>query len=161
MPLATVIAVSAAKVAVHLLINAQYGYQRDELYYLASGNHLAAGYVDYPPITPLLARLDSLLLGSSPWALRLLPALVGAVLVCLAALLARELGVGRKAQLVAAIAAATNGFLLGSNRLFQTVTFDELWWMATILVFARMLRTCDAQLWVAIVALLGLGLETS
>jgi hypothetical protein len=72
-----------AKLGVHLLTNGQYGYDRDELYYLASGNHPAAGYVDFPSITPLLARLDSLLFGNSPWMLRLVPSLVGAALVIL------------------------------------------------------------------------------
>src|SRR5262249_42692509 len=47
-----------------------------------------------------------------------------------------------------------------SNWLFQTVTFDELWWIATIYVFARLLRTGDARLWVVMGGLLGLGLET-
>jgi len=54
-----------AKLSVHLLTNGQCGYHRDELYYLASGNHPAAGYVDFPPITKLVARLDSVLLGNS------------------------------------------------------------------------------------------------
>jgi hypothetical protein len=160
LPLAAVTVVALAKLALHLLTNGQYGFHRDELYYLASSNHPAFGYVDYPSITPLLARLDTALLGASPWALRLFPSLVGAGLVILAALLARELGGGRPAQVLAAIATATNGFVLGSNWLFQTVTFDELWWMSTLLVFARLLRTGDRRLWLAIGALLGLGLET-
>ena len=29
----------------HMLTNANYGYQRDEFYYLACGRHLAWGYV--------------------------------------------------------------------------------------------------------------------
>jgi 4-amino-4-deoxy-L-arabinose transferase-like glycosyltransferase len=160
MPIAAIALVAGAKLAVHLLTNGQYGYQRDELYYLASGNHPAAGYVDYPSITPLLARLDAILLGNSPWALRLVPSLVGACLVLLVALLTRELGGGRKAQILGALAAGTSLMLLGSNWLFQTVTFDQLWWIAAILVFARLLRSSDARLWLAIGALLGLGLET-
>jgi 4-amino-4-deoxy-L-arabinose transferase-like glycosyltransferase len=160
LPLVAVVTVAAAKLVLHLVTNGQYGYQRDELYYLASGNHPSAGYVDYPPITPLLARLDSTLLGDSPWALRLLPTVVGVSLVLLTALVARELGGGRNAQVLAAIATASNGFMLGSNWLFQTVTFDELWWTAAIWLFARMLRTRDVRLWLAIGALIGLGLET-
>jgi len=149
-----------AKLAVHLLTNGQYGYHRDELYYLASGNHPAAGYVDYPPITPLLARLDVLLLGNSPWALRLMPSLVGAGLVVLAALIARELGGGREAQILSALATATSVLLFGTNWLFQTVTFDQLWWISAAYVFARLLRTGDLRLWLVLGLLLGLGLET-
>jgi len=155
-----VAALATAKLAVHLLTNGQYGYHRDELYYLASGNHPAAGYVDYPSITPLLARLDSLLLGNTPWALRLAPSLVGACLVVMVALIARELQASRRAQILAGAAAATSLMLLGSNWLFQTVTFDQLWWIAAILAFARLLRTRDARLWLVIGVLFGLGLET-
>jgi len=82
-----------AKLCLHLLTNGIYGYHRDELYYVASGNHPAWGYVDYPPITPMLARLDASILGNSPWALRLLPSLVGAGLVVLTALIAGELAI--------------------------------------------------------------------
>jgi 4-amino-4-deoxy-L-arabinose transferase-like glycosyltransferase len=85
---------------------------------------------------------------------------VGASLVVLVAVIARELGGGRRAQVLAALAAATSLLLLGTNWLFQTVTFDELWWIATIYVFVRLLRNGDARLWVAIGGLLGLGLET-
>jgi 4-amino-4-deoxy-L-arabinose transferase-like glycosyltransferase len=160
MPVFVVGGLALAKLVLHLATNGQYGYHRDELYYLASGNHPAFGYVDYPPITPLLGRLDAELLGNSPWMLRLLPSVVGAGLVVLVTLIARELGGGRRAQLLAAIAAATSLLLLASNWLFQTFTFDELWWIAALYVFARLLRTGDVRLWVAIGGLLGLGLET-
>src|SRR5260370_950914 len=115
LPTLAVAALALAKLGVHLLTNGQYGYHRDELYYLASGNHPAAGYGDCPPITPLLARLDSLLLGNSPWLLRLVPSLVGVARVILVALIARELGGGRTAQVLSALATATSVLLLGSN----------------------------------------------
>lgn len=159
-PTAAIALLVAAKLGLHLLTNGQYGYHRDELYYLASGNHPAAGYVDYPSVTPLMARLDSLLLGNSPWALRVVPSVVGAGLVVLVALITRELGGGRKAQLLGALAATTSVMLLGSNWLYQTVTFDQLWWMAAILAFTRLLRSGDVRLWLPIGVLLGLGLET-
>jgi hypothetical protein len=160
LPVVAVLAIAGAKLLVHLLTNGRYGYNRDELYYLASGRHPAFGYVDYPPVTPLLARIDSALLGDSPWALRLLPSLVGAGLVVLTAAIARELGGGRKAQLLAATAAATSWYLLGSNWLFMTSVFDELCWIAAIYAFIRLLRTGDPRWWLAVGALLGLGLET-
>jgi hypothetical protein len=160
MPVAAVAALALAKLTLHLVTNGLYGYHRDELYYLASGNHPAFGYVDFPPLTPLLAGLDALLFGNSPWMLRLVPSIVGAMLVILVALIARELGGGRGAQILAAVATATSLLLLGSNWLFQTVTFDQLWWIASLYVLARLLRTGDARLWVVIGGLLGVGLET-
>lgn len=43
--------------AVHLAVATRYGWHHDEFYYVMSGRHLAWGYVDQPPLVPLLARL--------------------------------------------------------------------------------------------------------
>src|SRR5947208_16590297 len=80
---------SAVALLVHLLTNGRYGYFRDELYYIACGQHLAFRYVDHPPLSILLLRLSQILLGDSLFAIRLLPALFGAATVALRGLIAR------------------------------------------------------------------------
>lgn len=154
------LALALAKLGVHLATNARYGFHRDELYYLASGRHLALGYVDYPPVAPLLARLSLTLFGGSVFGLRLFPALAGAVIVVLTGLIARELGGGRVAQVLAAIAALASPILLGANWLFQTVTFDQLTWTVALLLTVRLVRTGDPRWWLAVGLILGIGLET-
>jgi 4-amino-4-deoxy-L-arabinose transferase-like glycosyltransferase len=151
---------AVAVVALHLATNAQYDFHRDSLYYMDSARHPAWGYVDYPPVTPTIARLSLWIFGPSVWGLRMWPSLVGGVLVGLSALIPRELGGGRPAILLAAAAAATSLVLLGANWLFQTVTFDQLVWIAALLLFVRLNRTRDRRLWIAIGAVLGVGLET-
>jgi hypothetical protein len=146
--------------ALHAATNAQYDFHRDSLYYMDSARHPSLGYVDYPPLTPTFARLSLWLFGPSVWGLRLWPSLAGALMVVLAALIARELGGGRAARVLAAAGAATSLVLLGANWLFQTVTFDQLVWMSTFWVTARLLRTRDPRLWLAIGVLIGIGLET-
>ncbi|HEX6489440.1 MAG TPA: glycosyltransferase family 39 protein [Candidatus Dormibacteraeota bacterium] len=151
---------AGAVLALHLATNGLYDFHRDSLYYLDSARHPAWGYVDYPPVTPTIARLSLALFGPSVWGLRLWPSLAGSGMVLLAALIARELGGGRTARLLAALAAATSLVLLGANWLFQTVTFDQLVWMGVFFVTARLLRTGDRRLWLALGLLLGAGLET-
>ncbi len=93
-PLATapVLAIAAAVAALLVAFSGRYGYHRDELYFLACGQHLAWGYPDQPPLVPLIARLMSDLAPGSLALLRLPSALVTAALVVLTALAARELG---------------------------------------------------------------------
>src|SRR5437667_7549076 len=88
---ALIIFFGAVALLVHLLTNGRYGYFRDELYYIACGRHLAFGYVDQPPLSILLLRLSQILLGSSLFAIRFLPALAGAGTVAITGLIAREL----------------------------------------------------------------------
>src|SRR5437762_2681834 len=106
---AIIIAVLAvATLSLHLATNALYGFHRDSLYYLDSARHLAWGYVDFPPITPAIARLSLWIFGPSVWGLRLWPSLAGAGMVVLIPLITRELGGGPIARMLAAVAAATS-----------------------------------------------------
>src|SRR6202022_4794473 len=138
----------------------RYGGHRDEFYYLASSRHPALGYVDYPPITPLLARLDQAIFPGSLPALRLLPVPAGAAIIVGAALIARELGGNRLAQTLAALAVLISPMFVGANILFQTVSFDELVWAVACLLFVRLLRGADPREWLLLGLVFGIGLET-
>ncbi len=101
----------------HLLTNGNYGYFRDEFYYIAAGERLDLGYVDFPPFVALVAAFTRFLLGDSPVALRLLPALARALVVLLlAGLMVRALGGGRFAQGLVALATlvAPNFLVVGT-----------------------------------------------
>ncbi len=149
-----------AVLALHLATNGLYDFHRDSLYYMDSARHPAWGYVDYPPVTPMIARVSLWLFGASVWGLRLWPSIAGALMVVLAWLIASELGGGRTARLLAALGAATSPVLLGANWLFQTVTFDQVNWLVTFWLAARLLRTGDRRLWLALGLVAGVGLET-
>ena len=138
----------------------RYGWHRDELYYLASSRHLALGYVDYPPITPLLARVDQAIFPGSLPGLRLLTVLAGAVIIIVAALIAHELGGNRLAQGLAGLAALISPMFVGANILFQTVSFDQLVWAVACLLFVRLLRGADPREWLLLGLVFGIGLET-
>jgi len=107
---------------------------------------------------PAIARLVLATAGPSVVALRLLPALAGGAAVVLTALTARELGGGRTAQLVAALAAATSAQLLAMFHLLSTSPFDVVFWNVVVLLVVRMLRTGNDRLWLAIGGAGGVGL---
>ncbi len=154
--LAAVIAV--AKTAFQLATSGLYGAHRDEFYYLAGGHHLAWGYVDHPPIVPALYRLSEMLFGHSVSALHVLPALLGGIYVILAVLLAREFGGGRRAQLLAAVIATVAPLFLTTSHFLSTVSLDVVAWAVASLLLARLIRTEDRRLWLAVGIVVGLGM---
>src|SRR6187431_3596965 len=79
-----------------------YGYHGDELYFLAAGRHLAWGYPDQPPLTPLLAHLMDLVAPDSLVVLRIPAAVAAGLTVLFVSLIAREMGGRPRAQLIAA-----------------------------------------------------------
>src|SRR4029453_13312368 len=91
-----VVVVVAAKCAPHLAVAGRYGWQRDELYYAVAGRHLQGGYVEFPPVTAWLSALARVLFGWSLVGFRAFAILAGAVTIVVAALVARDLGGGRR-----------------------------------------------------------------
>lgn len=145
--------------AVHLATNATLGFHTDELYYLDCGRHPAFGYVDFPPIVPLLARLETEILGVSPWTLRVLPSLLGAGLVVLSALYVRRLGGSLRLQALALLISIGAPYFLGTNWVYQTVTFDEVTWMVALYWFMCLVIDHQPRYWIFLGVTLGIGLE--
>jgi 4-amino-4-deoxy-L-arabinose transferase-like glycosyltransferase len=125
----------------------EYGYFRDELYFRVLGAHPAWGYVDEPPLTPLLVRGSTAIFGDSLWALRLPAILCAAATLIIVALIARELGGGAYAQTVAAIGAAAS-FLLVAGHVLLTATPDMVFWSLAILLIVRALLRQQDRWWI-------------
>ncbi|WP_186382901.1 ArnT family glycosyltransferase [Amycolatopsis rhizosphaerae] len=139
---APVLLVAAAAATFLLALSGRFGYFGDELYFLVSGKyHFAWGYADNPWLVPALARLADALFPGSVVALRVLPALLTGLGVVLAALLAREFGGARRAQLLAAGACATSLQLLGAGHLLATYLLDPVLWTLTCWLLVRWVRT--------------------
>jgi Dolichyl-phosphate-mannose-protein mannosyltransferase len=150
---------AAAVVALHLATNGTLGFHTDELYYIDCGLHPALGYVDFPPVVPLLARLETDLLGISPWNLRILPTLLGGILVALSGAYVRRLGGSLRLQAIALLMAMAAPYFLGANWAFQTVTFDEVTWIVALYWFLSLVIDKRPRYWLYLGVTLGVGLE--
>jgi len=115
-----------------------YGYHRDELYFRMLAAHPAWGYVDEPPMTPMLVRGSTALFGDSLWALRVPAILFAVATVMLVALLCRELGGHRLAQVLAAFGGA-GVFPLIAGHVFLTATPDLAIWVLVVLFALHLL----------------------
>ncbi|MGY1639986.1 glycosyltransferase family 39 protein [Geodermatophilus sp. SYSU D00703] len=148
---------AGAVVLLLLALAGRYGYHRDELYFLRAGREAAFGYVDQPPLTPLLAAAVDALAPGSLVALRVPSALAAGGVVVLTGLLAREFGGGRGAQLLAAAAMAVSAVLLAVGHLLSTSTLDLLAWTALSWLLVRALRD-GGRIWLVTGAVAGLAL---
>ncbi len=136
-----VLVVAAAVGVLLTAVSGRYGYFGDELYFIAAGHHLAWGYADQPPMLPLIAlAMDTIAPGSLP-VLRIPATLATVAGIVLTALLAREFGGGRRAQLIAAGAFALSPNFLGTGHLLATSTVDPALWTALTWLLVRWVRT--------------------
>jgi hypothetical protein len=151
--------IAAAKFLIQILTAHRYGYFRDELFYLDLSHHLAWGYLDAPPLIAGLAALARTLFGTSLTALRLLPALAGALQVILAGLIARELGGGRFAQGLAGLTVATAPGFLGADHLLTMNAFELVFWTGCAYMLIRIIKNGTPRAWVWFGVFAGLGVE--
>ena len=151
------LAVAGAVAALLVATSWRYGFHRDELYFLVAGQHPDWGYPDQPPMTPILARLmDGL--GGSIVVIRLPSAIAGGVTVLLAGMTAREMGGGRRAQLIAAACTGVSATTLVTGHFVSTTTYDVMFSAALTWLLARSVRTGESWLLLPAGLALGLGL---
>jgi hypothetical protein len=147
-------------VAIHILLNGQYGFHRDELDFIMNARQLAWGYISYPPMTPFFARIGLELFGESLRGLRVLPAIAQGIVMILAGLMARDMGGKRNAQIMTAFAVFITPVSLLGGTVIMYFGFDYLWWVMVAFFTVRLLATDDERYWLGIGAAIGLGMMT-
>jgi 4-amino-4-deoxy-L-arabinose transferase-like glycosyltransferase len=144
----------------HILVSGRYGFHRDELQTYNNALHLAWGYVEYPPMTPFIGRVELALFGNSLRGFRFFPAVAQGIAMLLAGLAARELGGKREAQLVAALAVMITGPSLFCGSFLSYTSLDYPMWVLAAYLVIRLLKSEDARWWLAIGAAIGVGMMT-
>ncbi|HZU52309.1 MAG TPA: glycosyltransferase family 39 protein [Holophagaceae bacterium] len=148
----------AIKLLLHGLTAHQYGYFRDELYFLDCARHMSWGFVDDAPLTIALFKV-ALWLGGSLTAIRMISAFFGAVMVLVSMALTRELGGGRFAQALAGVCVLCAPVLLATNSILSVTVLETVLWTWFAFHLARFLRTGDPRQWLWAGLAAGLALE--
>ncbi|HEU5127971.1 MAG TPA: glycosyltransferase family 39 protein [Glycomyces sp.] len=147
---------AAALTAAYAATASRYDYHRDELYFRML--EPAWGYVDQPPLTPLLAQASIAVFGDALWALRVPAMLCMAATLWLAVSITREFGGGPRAQALCAGGLAFAGVGLSMGHMLATATVDLPVWTAVLLFTVRALRRGAPRWWLAAGAATGVGL---
>lgn len=149
------------RILLQVFTNGQYGFHQDELVTMdIATRQLAWGYVAWPPITPLLARVALFLFGPSLIGLRFFAVIAAGIVMLLAGLMIRDLGGSRWAQILGAVAVATTPNSIVQGGLFQYETLDYLCWVLLAFMVIRLLKTENPKWWLGIGATIGLGMMT-
>jgi 4-amino-4-deoxy-L-arabinose transferase-like glycosyltransferase len=108
---------------VHIYAAGRYDLFRNELYFIVCGRHPAFGYVDQPPLVPLLAALMQVG-GVNVWLERLPAVLTAIAIVPLTVMFAQLLGAGTRGAWLAAVAAASSSLVTAMFSWLSTGTFE-------------------------------------
>jgi 4-amino-4-deoxy-L-arabinose transferase-like glycosyltransferase len=147
-----------ATLAVHLLVNGHYGFFRDELYFIICGQRPDWGYVDQPPLIPLIAAGSYALFGKFLLGFRLVPALAMAASVALTAEFTRALGGGRFAQWLAGLCVLGGGIFLTYGLLLFTDMLQPLTWLAASWFLVRIAQSGEERWWLGFGVTVGISL---
>jgi 4-amino-4-deoxy-L-arabinose transferase-like glycosyltransferase len=156
--MAAVSCIVLARVVIYVVAAPNYGYFRDEMYYLACGEHPAWGYMDQPPLIAWMAWLLEHTIGVSLYAMRLLPMLADVGCIVMTALLARKLGGGFWAMLLSSLAVLVAPIYLSFSQLFTMNAFDPLLWILIAWLLVDLVQTGKERNWLWIGVLTGITL---
>jgi hypothetical protein len=135
--------------ALHLGGNGHYGFFRDELYFIICGFRPDVGYVDQPPLVPLMAAFSQSF-GISLFALRAIPAVFAALTTYIAARSAVEFGGGRFAIVIAALVTTFAPEMLAFGSRLSPDTVEMAVWPLIALLVYRITRGADRRWWLAV-----------
>lgn len=150
---------AAVTFAFHLVTNAHYGFFRDELYFIMCGRHPQWGYVDQPPVIPLLAA-GSQIFGISLLALRAVSAFFAAASVFVTCRLVQEFGGEAFAQVLASAGVALAPILANFGVMVAPDSVGMWAWPLIALYVVRLTRGASPRWWLAVGAVAGIALES-
>ena len=156
-PIVIAFAFAAVKVVLYVIAGANYGYFRDELYFLACTEHLAWGYPDHAPLSIFIAWFSRALIGDSLYAIHLLPTLAGALKIVMTGLIVREFGGRLVAMLLACLCVLAAPVYLGIDMMLSMNTYEPIFWMGCVLSYIWAVKREDPRYWLMFGAFAGLG----
>jgi Dolichyl-phosphate-mannose-protein mannosyltransferase len=135
-----------------------YGYFIDEFYYIACASRSAFGYVDHPPLAPLILTAFQTVFGNSISAIRALPAVAESASIFFTGILVKEMGGGKFAQSIGACAMAASPIIVTFGGFYSMNAYEPLLAIILLIIAVKMIKENDPKKWVQLGIVMGLGL---
>lgn len=133
------------KLTLHLIADYHSGFQGDELLHIETGNHLAFGYMEFPPLIGVLAFIQNLFNSNSVYIHHLFSHISSILIIIYVAKITIELGGKNKALFLTLLCIIIAPAFGRSQQLFQPVVFGQLFWVLGFYQLVRYTKYLDKK----------------
>lgn len=136
------------KLALHLIADSNSGFQGDELLHIETGNHLALGFMEFPPMIGFLAFIQNLFQSESVFVHHIFAHFAAILILVFASKITIELGGKTKAVFLVLLCVIIAPAFGRSQQLFQPVVFSQLFWVVNFYLLTKYVKYLDKKyLW--------------
>ena len=136
------------KLLIHLIADYNTGFQGDELLHIQTGNHLAFGYMEFPPLIGVLAFIQNLFDSQSVFVHHIFSHLASIFILIYAARTTSVLGGKWRAVFVVLFCILIAPGFGRSQQLFQPVVFSQLFWVLGFYHLTKLVKYLEIKhLW--------------
>jgi hypothetical protein len=151
-----VLSLMCATIVIQLL-HLEYGYHRDELFYIAIGDQWNFNNLDMLPLSPLYLKLFTFLFGYSIKVIHLASSLGSACALGVACLITKELGGRKYSILLTGIFMLVIGFM-AAEKIFTYNILNDFIWISSLYGLVRALKYNNPRWAIFIGIFIGLGM---
>jgi hypothetical protein len=128
------------KLTLHLIADSHSGFSGDELLHIETGNHLAFGYMEFPPMIGLLAFIQNLFHAHSVFVYHVFPYIAMLLIIIYVGNITTELGGKSIAVFIALFCLLVAPGFEGSQQPFGPVVFSQLFWVLCFYQLTRFIK---------------------
>ena len=133
------------KLTLHLIADANSGFQGDELLHIETGNYPSFGYMEFPPVIGWLAFMQNQFHSQSVFVHHIFSHIASLLILILIALTTVKLGGKAKAVFIVLLCILTAPAFGRGHQLFQPVVFTHLFWLFSFYQLVRYVITLDKK----------------
>ena len=145
------------KLVLHLIADFNSGFQGDEFLHIACGDHLAFGYMEFPPVIGWLAYIQNLFNSSGVFIHHLFVHLASTLILIFGVKILLLLGGNRRAVLLFLICMLCAPAFGRSHQLFQPVVFSQLFWILGYYQCVRFIKFKNVKYFQYLILVCGFG----
>lgn len=131
------------KLALHLIADSNSGFQGDELLHIETGNHLAFGFMEFPPMIGVLAFIQNLFQSDSVFVHHIFSHIAAILILIFVSKITVELGGKTKAVFLVLMCIIIAPAFGRSQQLFQPVVFSQFFWVLNFYLLTKYVKLLD------------------